>query len=405
MCVMAGGKDARLCVRIHSLVVDDAKGVAPMPANGMKSTASVRGGIFSRIVWGSGITISRLRVPHLRILQYTDDSQQLALFVIDNLDAEYCIDDSSSQRPGHIGLVEHSCAMVSAKALTIDDLRNGHSVSVMCNSVGESTDDLFRVRMDVQRPVQSEILELEVKASFPTLSKRHPLDITTSADFVDAVSKEWVHCTEKLYTNANVNRDSAHSRLRWKKFVAEPLHLSLAIKPGEDKRTEVGSSPLVYYIPLAVLNMLGNGQDIAARVSLAEIGLGDTSTSIDTLARVLQVFYASELKSCVSAEFSEATQSDLLADLRQRRAICQIYTPYSNGLKPGKKVLFSDDSNAFEQKLKSLGCKAAPGADTAKSDESRPSSMKKTKRKSSTMSSERKKSVPGTEKAKGWFGR
>lgn len=404
VCVLTGDKDARLRVRIHTLVVDDAKGVAPMPANGIENRAVASGGKFARIVWGSGITINRLRVPHLRILQYSDPSQQLALFVIDNLDAEYCIDDPSSQRPRYDGFVERSCATVTARGLTIDDLRSAHSVSVMCNPTGEPADDLFKYQMDIQRPVQSDILELEVTTSFPTLSKRNPLEATILIDFVEDLSKEWRHCSEQLYTKASINNPgSAHSRLRWKKFVVEPLHLSLAVKPGEDKRT--GSSSLVYYFPFAVLNMLGNGQDIAARVRLAEFALGDTSTNIDALVRILQAFYASELKSCISAELSEATQSDLLADLRQRREICQIYTPHSQASKSGKKVLFSDDSNTFDKKLKSLGCRAATGAGTAKSDGVHASSMKKTKRKLTKARSERKEPGSETEKARGWFGR
>lgn len=404
--VMAGDKDARLRVRIHSLVVDDAKGVAPMPANGIESRAVASGCKFARIVWGSGITINRLRVPHLRILQNSGASQQLALFAIDNLDAEYCIDDSSSQRPGYGGLVERSCATVAVKGLTIDDLRSGHSISIMCNTTGETTDDLFRYRMDIQKPVQSDILELEVTTSFPTLSKRNPLEATFSTDFVEDLSKEWRHCSEQLCTKTYISQDRAQSRLRWKKFVVEPLHLSLAVKPGADKRAEVGSSSLVCYIPFAVLNMLGNGQDIAARVRLAEFALGDTSTNIGTLARILQIFYASEVKSCISAEFSEATQSDLLADLRQRREICQMYAPYSEAPKSEKKVLFSDNSNTFDKKLKSLGCKAATGGvSTARSDKIHSSSMKKSKRKSSKVPSQRKELESEADKARGWFGR
>ena len=409
VCVVAGDKDARLRVRIHSLVIDDAKGVAPMPANRIENRGAASDGKVARIVWGSGIIINRLRVPHLRVLQYSDASQQLALFVMDNLDAEYCIDDSSSQRSGCDGLVERSCATVAAKGLTIDDLRSGHSVSIMCNTTGEPTDDLFRYQLDIQKPVQSDILEVEVTTSFPTLSKRNPLDATISMGFVEDLSKELRHCAEHLFAKASINsQDREQSRLRWKKVVVEPLHLSLAVKPGADKRTEAGSSTLVYYIPFAVLNMLGNGQDITARVRLAEFALGDTSTNIDTLVRILQVFYASEVKSCISAEFSEATQSDLLADLRQRREICQMYTPCSEAPKSEKKVLFSDDSNTFEKKLKSLGCKAArptDGASTARSDKVHSSSMKKTNRKSSKAPSQRKELGSEADKARGWFGR
>lgn len=102
----------------------------------------------------------------------------------------------------------------------------------------------------------------------------------------------------------------------------------------------------------------------------------------------------------------EATQSDLLADLRQRREICQIYAPHSEAPKSEKKVLFSDDFNTFDKKLKSLGCKAATGgANTARSDKIHSSSMKKTKRRPTKAPSQRKELGSEADKARGWFGR
>ena len=401
--VMPGGKDARLCIRIHSLIVDDAEGVAPMPANGLETKAPTSNGKIARIDWGSGIIINRVRIPHLRILQYRGTSQQLALFAADNMDAEFCIDGSTSQRPGCDDFVGLSCATLAARGLRIDDLRSGQPIPIMtCVSTAESNDDFFRIRVDIQNPSQSEALELEVTTSFPALTKKRPLDAAISVDFVEDTSDEWRRCVIPFRKKSNLNGRSGN-HVRWKKFIVEPIHLSLAVKPGDDKKTGVGVSPLVYYIPSAVLDMLANGQDIAARVRLAEVALGDTSTDLNTLLRILQVFFASELKSCISAEFSEATQSDLLADLRQRREICQLYHPYSKTTKADKKVLFSEDQNAFDQKLKLLGCKAVTGNGAVSSEGIPSSKLKRAKRTPRIFQSGRKESEAET--GKGWFGR
>ena len=402
--VMPGGKDARLCIHIHSLIVDDAEGVAPMPANGIEIKAPTNNGKIACIDWGSGIIINRLRIPHLRILQYRGTSQQLALFAVDNMDAEFCIDGSTSQRPGCDDLVRLSCATLAARGLRIDDLRSGQPIPIMnCVSTAESNDDLFRIRVDIQNPSQNEALELEVTTSFPALTKKRPLDAAISVDFVEDTSDEWRRCANLFRKKSDLNGRSGN-HLRWKKFIVEPIYLSLAVKPGDDKKTRVGVSPLVYYIPSAVLDMLANGQDIAARVRLAEVALGDTSTDLNTLLRILQVFFASELKSCISAEFSEATQSDLLADLRQQREICQLYNPYSGTTKADKKVLFSEEPTAFDQKLKLLGCKAVTGNGAVSSEGIPSSKLKRAKRKPRKFQSGRKESEAETG-PKGWFGR
>ena len=402
--VMPGGKDARLCIRIHSLIVDDAEGVAPMPANGLETKAPTNNGKIARIDWGSGIIINRLRIPHLRILQYRGTSQQLALFAVDNMDAEFCIDGSTHQRPDCDDLVGLSCATLAAKGLRIDDLRSSQPIPIMNYvSTAESNDDLFRIRVDIQNPRQSEALELGVTTSFPALTKQSPLDVAISADFVEDTSDEWRRCAIPFQKKSDLNGRSGN-HLRWKKFIVKPIHLSLAVKPGDDKKTGLGVSPLVYYIPSTVLDMLANGQDIAARVRLAEVALGDTSTDLNTLLRILQVFFASELKSCISAEFSEATQSDLLADLRQRREICQLYNPYSGTTKADKKVLFSEDPFAFDQKLKLLGCKAVTSNGAVSSGGIPSSKLKKAKRKPRKFQSGRKESEAETG-PKGWFGR